>query len=82
VLGLLILRRRRRRRKESSALTKLRWDLEALRGELADTVNALIDNADVRSRAQDKTQELKAQAAKKAKKLKAQARKKAAKVHA
>ena len=59
-----------------------RQDSEEVRDELADTVNALTDKADVRSPAQDKTQKLKAQATKKAQKLKGQVMEKPPKVRA
>ncbi len=52
---------------------ELRRDIEQVRGELADTVNALADKADVKARAQDRAQELKAQATEKAQELKTQA---------
>jgi len=85
VLGMLILGRRRRRWKQQrsfSDLVELRRDIEALRGELADTVNVLTERADVRSRGQDKTQELMGQATKKAHKLRGQAIEKPPKLRA
>jgi MYXO-CTERM domain-containing protein len=56
---------------------ELRRSIEETRGELADTVNALAAKADVKSRTQDKTQQLKAQAANKAREVRAQAMAKA-----
>jgi Protein of unknown function (DUF3618) len=57
----------------SSDPAELRRSIEETRGELADTVNALAAKADVKSRAQDKTKQLKAQAANKAREVRAQA---------
>lgn len=66
VLGLLILRGRRRRRRmsASSDLAELRRDIDEIRGELADTVNALVANtAEVKRQAQElRAQQLRAQA--------------------
>lgn len=59
---------------------ELRRNIEETRGELADTVNALAAKADVKSRAQDKTQELKTQATNKAQEIKTQAANKAREV--
>lgn len=57
----------------SSDPAELRRDIEEVRDELADTVNALAGKADVKSRAQDKKQELKARAIEKARQVRAQA---------
>lgn len=64
-------------RSASSDPVELRRDIEKVRGELADTVDALAAKADVTSRAQDKAQELKAQALEKAREVRAQAMTKA-----
>lgn len=52
---------------------ELRRDIEQVRGELADTVNALAAKADVKGRAQDKAQEFKAQAIQTTHQVRAQA---------
>lgn len=52
---------------------ELRRDIEQVRGELADTVNALAEKADVKARAQDKAQELKTQAVQTTQQVRAQA---------
>ncbi len=52
---------------------ELRQDIEQVRGELADTVNALAAKADVKARAQDKAQELKTQAIQTTHQVRAQA---------
>ena len=57
----------------SSEQVELRRDIEQVRGELADTVNALAEKADVKARAQDKAQELKTQAIQKTQQARAQA---------
>ncbi|HEU0086782.1 MAG TPA: DUF3618 domain-containing protein [Pseudonocardiaceae bacterium] len=57
----------------SSEQAELRQDIEQVRGELADTVNALADKADVKGRAQDKAQELKTQAIQTTQQVRAQA---------
>ena len=57
----------------SSEQAELRRDIEQVRGELADTVNALTEKADVKARAQDKAQELKTQAIQKTQQARAQA---------
>ncbi len=57
----------------SSEPVELRRDIEQVRGELADTVNALAEKADVKARAQDKAQELKTQAIQKTQQARAQA---------
>jgi ElaB/YqjD/DUF883 family membrane-anchored ribosome-binding protein len=45
---------------------QLQQDIDRVRGELADTVNALAAKADVKSRARDTVQQLKAQVSQKA----------------
>ncbi len=57
----------------SSDPAGLRRDIEEVRGELADTVNALAAKADVQGRAKDKAREFKAQAIEKAPQARAQA---------
>ncbi|MDQ3988248.1 MAG: DUF3618 domain-containing protein [Actinomycetota bacterium] len=52
---------------------ELRRDIEQVRGELADTVNALAAKADVKARAQDKAQEFKTQAIQTTHQVRAQA---------
>jgi len=52
---------------------ELRRDIEQVRGELADTVNALAYKADVKARAQDRAQELKTQAIKTTQQVRANA---------
>jgi len=61
----------------SSEQVELRRDIEQVRGELADTVNALTEKADVKARAQERAQALKAQATEKAREVRAQAAAKA-----
>ena len=61
----------------SSDPAALRGDIEEVRGELAHTVDALAAKADVKSRAQDKAQELKARTTHKAREMRAQAMAKA-----
>lgn len=55
----------------------LRRDIEEVRSEMADTVNALANKLDVKGRVQDKAQELKAQATEKVREVRAQAPEKA-----
>jgi len=62
-----------RRASGSSDPAELRRDIEQVRGELAETVDALADKVDIKSRAQDKAQTIKAQATEKADELRAQA---------
>ncbi|MGQ0779446.1 MAG: DUF3618 domain-containing protein [Pseudonocardiales bacterium] len=52
---------------------ELRRDIEEVRSEMANTVNALAYKLDVKGRAQDKTQELKAQATEKVREVRTQA---------
>lgn len=52
---------------------ELRRDIEDVRGELADTVNALAYKLDVKGRAQEKTKEIKTQTAEKIHEVRAQA---------
>ena len=59
---------------------ELRRDIEQVRGELADTVNALAYKADVKARAQDRAQELKTQAIKTTQQLAGAAQQKAQQV--
>jgi uncharacterized protein (TIGR03382 family) len=61
----------------SSDPAAVRRDIEEVRGELTNTVDALAAKADVKSRAQDKVQELKARSTHKARDVRAQAMAKA-----
>jgi ElaB/YqjD/DUF883 family membrane-anchored ribosome-binding protein len=57
----------------SSDPAELRRDIEQVRGELADTVDALAEKANVKARAQERAQELKTQAIQKTQQVRAQA---------
>ncbi|MDQ3885878.1 MAG: DUF3618 domain-containing protein [Actinomycetota bacterium] len=52
---------------------ELRRDIEQVRGELADTIDALAYKTDVKSRAQERAQEFKAQAIQTTQQVRAQA---------
>lgn len=61
----------------SSDPAELQRDIEEIRGELADTVDALAAKVDVKSRAQNKAEDLKTQATDKAREVRARAMAKA-----
>lgn len=56
---------------------ELRRDIENVRTEMADTVNALVHKLDVKGRAEDKAREIKAQATEKIQEVRTQAPEKA-----